>query len=38
VRRPFKTVTALNPKTTVKVDGQTVNLVINDIHEVISIQ
>jgi hypothetical protein len=38
VRRPFKTVTALNPKTTVTVDGQTINLVINDIHEVVSVR
>ena len=38
VRRPFTKVTALNPKTTVKVDGQTINLVINDIHEVVTVQ
>ena len=38
VRRPFTNVTALNPKTTVKVDGQSISLVVNDIHEVVSIK
>jgi hypothetical protein len=38
VRRPFTNVTALNPKTTVKVDGQSVSLIVNDIHEVVSIK
>jgi len=38
VRRPFTAATALNPKTTVKVDGQTISLIANDIHEVLSIK
>lgn len=38
VRRPFSQASALNPKTSIHMDGQTVNLVVNDIHEVVEIK
>ncbi|MCX5771895.1 MAG: beta-galactosidase trimerization domain-containing protein [Candidatus Hydrogenedentes bacterium] len=38
VRRPFAKATAHNPQTSLSVEGQTVRVVVNDIHEVVEIR
>ena len=38
VRRPFTKAAAHNPQTRVSVEGQTVEVVVNDVHEVIEIK
>ncbi len=38
IRRPFSQITARNPKTAINRSGESIDLVVNDIHEVIEVK